>query len=160
MGNTASYSCFSVGSSKKTATLLDTRGNVREIKLPVRSGELMIELLGHVITPVEDLRRTRRVSALTADEELVAGKVYLLAPASRVHCKASEFEMAIAEQWGQRKRKSLKVNKVSPLSASDGEIRVNSFPEKKKLVGNGIPCHQLRTQRRWNPVLRPILESP
>ena len=176
MGNNASYySCFSVGigipkkgsrTKSKTAMLLDTRGNIREIKVPVKSAELMIQELGHVIAPVEELRRTRRISALPADEELVAGKVYLLVPASRVHSKASEFEMAIAEQWGcekngRRKKKSsgnmAKVLPVSSLGQRDGEIEVSSF--QGMLVG--IPCHQLGIQhrRRWNPVLEPIVES-
>ncbi|KAJ1425662.1 hypothetical protein SESBI_11021 [Sesbania bispinosa] len=167
MGNTTSGSCFSVnsGSTKTTTILLDTRGNIRKIKLPVRSGELMIEELGHVIAPVEDLRRTRRISALPADQELLAGKAYLLVPASRVHSKASESEMEIAERWsckkrsnksGQRKKKSGNMAKVSPISALSGkeeEIEVNNFVGKGKLVG--IPC-----QGRWNPVLEPILESP
>ncbi|KAK7278187.1 hypothetical protein RJT34_23212 [Clitoria ternatea] len=109
----------------------------------------MIQELGHVITSVDDLRRTRRISALP-------GRVYLLVPASKVHRKASEFETGIAEQWGERKKKS--GNKVLPLSGSDGDIEVCSFQEKGKIVG--MSCHQLRMQRRWNPVLHPILESP
>ena len=172
MGNGASYcSCFSVSigipkrdsrTKSKTAMLLDTRGNIREIKVPVKSAELMIQELGHVITPVEELRRTRQILALPADEELVAGKVYLLVPASRVHSKASEFEMAIAEKNGRRKKKSsgnmAKVLPVSSLGQRDGEIEVSSF--QGMLVG--IPCHQLGIQhgRRWNPVLEPIVESP
>ena len=176
MGNNASYySCFSVSigipnkgsrTKSKTAMLLDIRGNIREIKVPVKSAELMIQELGHVITPVEELRRTRRILALPADEELVAGKVYLLVPASRVHSKASEFEMAIAEQWGtceksdRRKKRSGNKAKVSPVSGlgeKNGEIEVSSF--QGILVG--IPCHQLGIQhgRRWNPVLEPIVES-
>ncbi|XP_061338455.1 uncharacterized protein LOC133285262 [Gastrolobium bilobum] len=180
MGNAASYSCLTVSieilksgccrRSTKTAMLLDTSGKIREIKVPVRSAELMIEELGHVIIPVEELRRTRRISALPADQELLGGKVYLLAPVSRVHSKASESEMAIAEQWcsekksnksGPRKKKSGNMAKVSPvstLSGRDGEIEVSSFPGRGNLVG--IPCHQLGSRGRWNPVLEPILESP
>ncbi|GAU11286.1 hypothetical protein TSUD_342770 [Trifolium subterraneum] len=161
MGNTTSFSCIPTNyctsfeivnekvmkSKKKTATLLDTCGNIREIKLPMKSAELMIELIGHVITPVEDLLRTRRIMALRADEELIAGKVYLVVPVSRVNSKASEFEIAVADDQKKKvsgKRKGNKTAKVSPVSS--------------KLTENdgGIYCVR---QKRWNPVLDPIFES-
>lgn len=131
-----------IKAKKKTATLLDTCGNVRQIKLPMKSAELMIELIGHVITPAEVLLKTRRITALRADEELVAGKVYLLVPVSRVDSKASEFEIAIAER-GCGKRKGNKTAKVSPVS--------------KLTENDGGVCFV--RQRRWNPVLDPIFES-
>jgi hypothetical protein len=108
----------------------------------MKSAELMIELIGHVITPAEDLLRTRRITALRADEELVAGKVYLVVPVSRVNSKASEFEIAMAEE-GSGKRKENKTAKVSPVL---------------KLTENDGGVHCVR-QRRWNPVLDPIFES-
>jgi hypothetical protein len=153
MGNTTSCSCIPTNRAindkviiktkkNKTATLLDTSGNIQEIKLPMKSAELMIELIGHVITPVEDLLRTRRITALRADEELVAGKVYLAVPVSRVNSKATEFEIAMAEEGrGKRKvNKTAKVSAVSKLTENDG----------------GVYCVR---QRRWNPVLDPIFES-
>jgi hypothetical protein len=153
MGNTTSCSCIPTNRAindkviiktkkNKTATLLDTSGNIQEIKLPMKSAELMIELIGHVITPVEDLLRTRRITALRADEELVAGKVYLAVPVSRVNSKATEFEIAMAEE-GSGKRKGNKTAKVSAVS---------------KLTENDGGVHCVR-QRRWNPVLDPIFES-
>lgn len=151
MGNTTSCSCIcisngviSIGNilkkrrkAKKTAMLLDSDGNTREIKLPIKSGELMIEEFGHVVTPVDEIRRTGRVSALLADEELVAGKVYLLLPVNRINSKASEFEMAIAEkQSGHTKRtRGNNMAKVSPSV-----------------------CPRFGNQVRWNPVLDPIFE--
>lgn len=151
MGNTTSCSCIcisngviSIGNilkkrrkAKKTAMLLDSDGNTREIKLPIKSGELMIEEFGHVVTPVDEIRRTGRVSALLADEELVAGKVYLLLPVNRINSKASEFEMALAEkQSGHTKRtRGNNMAKVSPSV-----------------------CPRFGNQVRWNPVLDPIFE--
>lgn len=156
MGNTSSCSCIPTDSSsfeifnekvikskKKTTTLLDTDGNIREIKLPMKSAELMIELIGHVITPAEELLRTRRIIALRANEDLVAGKVYLVVPVSRVNCKASEFEISIAEKRSG-KRKGNETAKVSP---------VNKLTENDN--GGVISVRQ----RRWNPVLDPIFES-
>ncbi|KAG4913741.1 hypothetical protein GLYMA_19G215700v4 [Glycine max] len=146
MGNANSCSCICIPNGAilkkirkgtKTAMLLDSDENPREIKLPATSGELMIQEFGHVITPVDELRRTGRVSALLADEELVAGKVYLLLPVNRVNSKASEFEMALAEkQSGHTKRtRGNNMAKVSPSV-----------------------CPRFGNQVRWNPVLDPIFE--
>ncbi|XP_027353310.1 uncharacterized protein LOC113863794 [Abrus precatorius] len=164
MGNSTSCSCVSSvsienslkksGKGTKTAILLDTSGNIREIKLPAKSAELMIEQMGHVITPVDELRRTGRVSALRADEELGAGKVYLLLPVTRVHYKATEFEMAIAEKQSGH-RKSVSGNNVAKVSQSlvrerDGENEVVVFP---------ACTPRPRNKARWNPVLDTISES-
>ena len=171
MGNTTSCSCIcisngviSIGNilkkrrkAKKTAMLLDSDGNTREIKLPIKSGELMIEEFGHVVTPVDELRRTGRVSALLADEELVAGKVYLLLPVNRVNSKASEFEMAIAEkQSGHTKSKrGNNMAKVSPSLIS----RSNERDEENQVTVSVFPvCPRFGNQVRWNPVLDPIVE--
>ncbi|CAJ1875698.1 unnamed protein product [Sphenostylis stenocarpa] len=165
MGNAASSSCISSGvsignilkrrKSTKTATLLESDGNTREIKLPVKSGELMIQEFGHVITPLDQLRRTGRVSALVAEEELVAGKVYLLLPVSRVHSKASKFEMAIAETRSSHGKRTKRSNmaKVSPSliprsTERDVENEVSLFPV----------CPRLGNQVRWSPVLDTIFE--
>ena len=136
----------------KTAILLESGGNTREIKLPVKSGELMIEEFGHVVTPLDELRRTGRVSALLPEEDLVPGKVYLLLPVSRVHSKASKFEMAIAEAQSKRTR-GINMAKVSPSLVSssserDAENEVTVFPV----------CPRLGNQLRWNPVLDTIFE--
>nr|KYP47566.1 hypothetical protein KK1_030761 [Cajanus cajan] len=139
--------------------LLYRSGNRREIKLPAKCGELMIQELGHVISPVDEIRRTGRVSALLADEELVAGKVYLLLPVNRVRCKASKMEMGIAEKHSvsaqTKKTKGNQMPKVSPslISRSSqrlGQNEVTVFPIKK--------VNQFQT--RWNPLLDPISESP
>ncbi|KAK7259235.1 hypothetical protein RIF29_24836 [Crotalaria pallida] len=146
MGNKASCSsscsCISdsvsvsKGFSNKcgsTAVVLDTNGNIREMKLPMKSGELMIEEIGHVITEVDELRKTRRITALRADEELVAGKVYLLVPVSRTRSKASEFEMAIAENYwrfenGNGQRKKMRESMVKVLrDGREGENGVSNF---------------------------------
>lgn len=164
MGNTGSCSCISnnsvsvaeilkkKGKGAETAMLLDTAGNSREIKLPMKSAELMVEAIGHAVAPVEELRRTRRIKALPADEELVAGKVYLLVPVSRVHSKASEFEMALADKKSGQREGSNVANKVSRpfrLMEMDGENEVAVSYVRPKL----------RNQVPWNPVLDPIFES-
>jgi len=159
MGNATSCSCISNGGNigavlkkrikgTKTAILLESDGNTRDIKLPVKSGELMIEEFGHVITPLDELRKTGRVSALLAEEDLVAGKVYLLLPVSRVHSKASKFEMHIAETRSSHKKRTRGIDKAKVSPSKDVENEVTVIPV----------CPRLGNQVRWNPVLDTIFE--
>ncbi|KAL1350938.1 uncharacterized protein [Arachis hypogaea] len=129
-------------SSNTTAMVVDTSGNVHRIKLPLNSGELMIEQIGHVITPADVLQRTRRISPLGADEELLPGKLYLLVPASRVHSKASPSEIA---------KTHIKNHKSLKMAAEHGEDKITP-------VGVGVGLGY-QGKRRWNPVLDPIMES-
>ncbi|KAI4301490.1 hypothetical protein L6164_034765 [Bauhinia variegata] len=135
------------------------------VNLPLKSAELMIDEPGHVITPVDELRRTQRISALGADEELRPGKAYMVVPASRLHSKVSPFEMGITEEWAscennnkkRRNKPSGNVSKVSP-SPTD-EINVS----RGNVTVTGTRTHscsrRLPNQRRWSPVLDTVFES-
>lgn len=172
MGNIASHcaACSKpfLKSSGRTAVLLDTRSSIRKIQVPVKAAEIMIEVPGHVITPVDELRRTRRISALAADEDLVGGKAYMLVAATRLHSKATQYEMGITEEWdcqgkknknksGERQRKkgvtvSGNMAKVKPIGSKQ--------EEQNELRVLPIQCQRLGIQGPWNPVLDPIMEFP
>lgn len=160
MGN---YPSQHFHSSNGTAVILDTSGNTRRIKVPVKSAEIMIEEPGHVIAPVDVLRRTRRIWALPADEELVGGKAYLLVPTSRVQCRASESEIAIIQEFDcmgkKKKKKGLRggnMAKVIPIQI----VNLKEEQDELKLLPLIQISQRLGKQARWNPVLEPILESP
>ncbi|KAG2693348.1 hypothetical protein I3760_08G092000 [Carya illinoinensis] len=79
MGNYTS--CYFPGpSNSETAKLFDSHGNLQRLKLPLTAAELMLDHHGHAIASVEDLRRTRLISGMRADDELLAGKVYFWYP--------------------------------------------------------------------------------
>ncbi|MED6139634.1 hypothetical protein PIB30_085696 [Stylosanthes scabra] len=139
---------------KRTAMVVDTSGNVNNIKLPLNCGELMIDQIGHVITPAEVLQKTRRILPLGADEELLPGKVYLLIPASRVNSKASASEMA---KTHIKKHKTANMAKVSP-----SKLTWDQQPEQPKDQISPLPLNftvGYQGKRRWCPVLDPIFES-
>ncbi|XP_054783371.1 uncharacterized protein LOC129290587 [Prosopis cineraria] len=161
MGNNPSQSTGFFKGGHKTVVLLDTAGNIRKLKLPVTSADIMIEEPGHVIAPVDELHRTRRIAALPADHELLRGKAYMLVPAGRVHSRASDFEIAITEPWDSEKRKTKRgwesrrkkgvrgnMAKVIPVASTE---QGPSLVLKRERFGN---------QGRWSPALEPILESP
>lgn len=155
MGNTTS--CFSAQSA--TAKLIDlNRKTVRVVALPATAADLMLEDPGHLISPVNDLRRDRRFSALKADENLAGGGVYLLIPISRVKGKASESEMAAIESLcgaGVAKRRSSKVLPVAEEVSGEG------CDNPVKLFGEESGNRQLkyRVLKQWKPALEPIREG-
>ncbi|KAG6644991.1 hypothetical protein I3843_08G087800 [Carya illinoinensis] len=146
MGNYTS--CYFPGpSNSETAKLFDSHGNLQRLKLPLTAAELMLEHPGHAIASVEDLRRTRLISGKRADDELLAGKVYLLVSSGRVHCRVSELEMAIIDLACKKKAPKLKPCGSKVLPAMGGEVIT------------GLPGLQQGSHRRWSPALEPISEG-
>lgn len=156
MGNC--ISCYFPGSSKaETANLFDPQGTLQRLELPLKAAELMLEQPGHAIAPVEELHRTRRISALKADDELSAGKDYILVPWGRVHSKVSELEMAIIELACKKRaaRQKPSGSKVSPAAMTMESREVG----EEEVEVSGLPIHPVGNHRRWSPVLEPISEA-
>ncbi|XVF72726.1 hypothetical protein PTKIN_Ptkin12aG0143400 [Pterospermum kingtungense] len=162
MGNCTS-SCFVQGSGKrKLARVIDAQGNLKKVKLPAKAAELMLEEPGHIISPVDDLKRTRRVAAMRADDELVVGKIYVLVPIGRVHCKVTDIDMAIIEAACSGKRRRRIGAKVLPDVTAE-ELRKEEVSQVKVLretcmKGAHVPGYRLANYRPWTPVLEPISE--
>ncbi|KAK8509797.1 hypothetical protein V6N13_093644 [Hibiscus sabdariffa] len=154
MGNIASGCFVPDSSSKNIAKVIDARGNLWKVRLPVKAADVMLEEPGHVISSVEDLKRTRSVVAMRADGELLAGEVYVLVPIGRVHNKVTDTDMAIIEAvcGGMKRRKS--GAKVSPVATEveESRVRVSSVA-----VARG---YRSRSCRPWTPVLESITEVP
>ncbi|TYG89975.1 hypothetical protein ES288_A12G145700v1 [Gossypium darwinii] len=148
MGN-ITFSCF-VPNSKEMAKIIDARGNLKKVKLPVTAVEVMIEEPGHVISAMEELKRSRSVVAMRAEDELLVGKVYVLVPIGRVHCNVTDMDVAIMEAaCNGKKRKKSGGAKISPYAAvvEEGYVQVRA-PRG---------C-RLGSYRRWTPVLESISE--
>ncbi|EOX95239.1 hypothetical protein QUC31_004939 [Theobroma cacao] len=159
MGNCTSGCFIQDSGHKKMAKVIDSQGNLRKVKLPAKAAELMLEEPGHIISPVEELKQTRRVAAMRADDELLAGKFYVLVPIGRVHCKVTDADMAIIEAVCNGKRRRKSGAKVSP-TVTEG-LREEDESEVKVLGAKcmkGIPGYRLGNHRPWTPVLEPISE--
>ncbi|KAF4364570.1 hypothetical protein F8388_014073 [Cannabis sativa] len=172
MGNQYSLSsCVLVNPQLPTANLFDAKGNfLRPVKLPLKAAELMLEEEpGHVISPAEDLRRTGRYSAMRAEDDLVAKKVYFLVPMSRVNRKISDSDMEIVKSATLKKKKSKNSSRVSPAMVAtaaaeeelEGSVVVSSVFEE---IGNDIASEgfnlgrPIGNNRLWKPVLETISE--
>ncbi|KAL2503456.1 Uncharacterized protein Adt_19077 [Abeliophyllum distichum] len=89
MGNFTSC-CFV---ESQTAKIIDLHGNIRIVEIPLTAADLMLEEPGHVVSPAVEISRSNsQFSAMKADEQLTARKVYVLIPVCRVRSKVSESE--------------------------------------------------------------------
>ena len=184
MGNgqsswTSSFHCFAAKS--ESATLFDSKGNfLRRVTLPLRAAELMLEEEpGHVVSPAEEIKRTRRYGAMRAEDELSARKAYVLVPLSKLNRKLSEADMAvIVESALSNKSKAMKRSggsRVSPALAEEcskeeeegregfglnkgfEEIKVNDI--SVNVSDLGFMCRQRGYSRGWKPELDTIRET-
>ncbi|KAK9281480.1 hypothetical protein L1049_004383 [Liquidambar formosana] len=158
MGNCTSCSIVHQ-SNRHTAKLFDAQGNLRRVKTPITAAELMVEDPGHVISPVNEICRTRRILAMRADDELSAGRVYMMVPVHRVNCRVSEMDVAIMESACAKRWRQRGSSKVLPDGI--GGKRESSEGPVKVLDGGdtGFPSNRMGSYRQWNPVLEPISES-
>lgn len=146
----------------KTAKLFDTHGNLRQVKVPVSAAELMLEEPGYVVSRVDDLRCTRRIPAMRADDVLLAGKAYLLMPVNRVHCLVSETEMALIDVASKKKKKSSKRRGGSRVLPAGNEGATENLEVQGSVLGGGDGDGDMgvggRHRRPWSPALETISE--
>ncbi|KAK3194246.1 hypothetical protein Dsin_025556 [Dipteronia sinensis] len=124
MGNYTSC-CIYVHSRSHKTKIIDSNGHQRVVNVPIKAAEVMIEEPRHVICPVDELLRTHRVSSIKADDELQAGKVYMLFRVVRVNGKVKEEELATiinkATCCDQKKRSLLRWRRKS----TSGEAKIH-----------------------------------
>ncbi|KAE8689127.1 Secretion-associated RAS super family 2 isoform 1 [Hibiscus syriacus] len=152
MGNFTSTSCFKDWRlNNNTAKVIYAQGNLRKVKLTAKAAELMLDEPGHIVSPLEELKRTRRVVAMRADDELLAGKVYVLVPMQRVNCRVTDTDMAIIEAAcsGKKRRKSGGARVLPDVAAEE---------EEESRVDRDLSVHGCRkgSCRPWTPALKTI----
>ena len=158
------FSCHSFQSSTpKTEKLFDAQGNLRRVKVPVAAAELMLEEPGYVVPRVDDLRKTRRIPAMRADDVLAEGKAYLLVPVSRVHCVVSEVEMGAIDAASKKKRKSKKRGGSRVLPAGNAASFI--FPRRVNTIMSTarnllVVMFLLASSIAYQAAARPLEEKP
>jgi hypothetical protein len=145
----------------QTATLIDARGNLLKIKVPITAAEIMLDEPGHVVSPALLIRNTRRIPVMKADEELSAGEVYLIVPASRARSQVSESEMALIDSACEKRRRrpNRRNSKVLPAMTESSGDEVDGTVVILKGNITGLSGHQLTSRRTWKPALDPITEG-
>lgn len=156
MGNYCTSCCYI---EPQTAMLIDGRGNFRQVKLPITAADLMIDEPGHLISPIDSiLRRTLRYQAMPADQQLLAGKLYMFVPAAKLHSKLSQSDIAMLDSL-YKKRRPLKrrSSKVLPSVTQDTGERIEGPVVN---LGENVTGYRLGINNtQWRPVLEPIYEE-
>ena len=161
MGNFSScMKPYNPSNTNHVAKLVDSHGQVKLVEQPITAAELMVENPGFAVTLIEDLRKTRRIPAMRADNRLLGGKIYLLVPFDKVNSRLTDLQLAALEHLicsycdetvGRRTRGGFKVSPVLGFTGFAGESRLEGLV-KINLGGKRSFC------KVWEPVLEPIAE--
>lgn len=149
MGNNSS--CFPRCSSSSGSTallLVPGTGRTRHISIPATAAELMLDApsTGHVVAHAGELARSRRVVGMRAEEQLVAGEIYLLLPKSRVGSKVDDRQLeVIREALGKMGCK------VLPGAAGNSAGQVGEVNQNQN--------QKVKYYFQWKPFLDTIPES-
>ncbi|KAL0000125.1 hypothetical protein SO802_019727 [Lithocarpus litseifolius] len=164
--------------SNKAARVVFPGGEVRQFREPIKAAELMFECPNYFLVNSQSLHIGRRFSALSADEEIEFGNVYIMFPMKRVNSMVVAADMAmlflVANSAAKRISSSGGISKirVSPESgggdtqhvaveADEGEAggpRLNL----EGIEGFSSPEFQYRLTacRSRKPMLETIKEEP
>nr|GMD70380.1 uncharacterized protein LOC109157229 [Ipomoea batatas] len=165
MGNLTSCSIRGprVGSTKAARVILPG-GEIRQFREAVKAAELMLEHPAYFLVNSRSLNMGRRFSALSADEDLEFGNVYIMFPMKRVNSVITAADMAVllmaANSAAKRISGSANV-KVSPdvAAATAGESPENDVSPSDAFAGLEF-THRLSSCRSKKPVLETIVEEP
>ncbi|KAL2934821.1 Galanin-like peptide [Bienertia sinuspersici] len=164
MGNLSS-SCLNIQNSSNSnnlAKLVDSQGQLSLVNLPTTVAELMLENPGFALTPVEELRKTHRLSAMRADEWLLGRKLYLLVPVDKVNSRLTDSQLAAIDSvfCSSNKKMDRKTRGGSKVSPSIGDQKLEDLVKDLSGKNTGV-TGQRRSfcKASWEPVLEPIMEG-
>ncbi|KAG2700795.1 hypothetical protein I3843_06G013400 [Carya illinoinensis] len=104
--------------NKRAARVIFPGGEVRQCREPVKAAELMFECPNFFLVNSQSLHIGRRFSALSADEELELGNVYVTFPMRRVNSIITAADMAIVFMAANSAAKRISGGKVRILPES------------------------------------------
>ncbi|KAL7141646.1 hypothetical protein ABFS83_08G067800 [Erythranthe nasuta] len=150
----------SKGSSRGTKVIFPS-GEVRRVHEPTKAAELMLETPGSFLVNTKSLQIGRRFAALSADEDLEIGNVYVFFPMKRLNSAVTATDMGVLFLAAKRAASVGRV-RVSPESGGGeaevvvpklnlDDIEEFSTPEFK---------HRLSMCRSKKPLLETIVEEP
>lgn len=171
--------------SPKAARVILPGGEIRQFRELVKAAELMLECPNFFLTNAKSLHIGKRFSALTADEELEFGDVYIMFPMKRVNSMVTAADMAslfMAAHSAAKRISGGKVVRVSPESGAaaggaekeersndGGKNNNNNNEEGSRLSLEGVDegffpvpefKYRLVSCRSRKPLLETIKEEP
>uniref|UniRef100_A0A6N2NB59 DUF4228 domain-containing protein n=1 Tax=Salix viminalis TaxID=40686 RepID=A0A6N2NB59_SALVM len=157
----------------KVARVVFPTGEVRQLRESVKAAELMLECPNFFLSNSQSLHIGRRFSALSADEELEFGNVYLMFPMKRVGSIVTAADMAVffmAANSAAKRISGGNNNRVLPESGGDQKVQERlkeseSGAARLSLEGvEDFPApeykYRLSCCRSRKPMLETIKEEP
>ncbi|KAI4357703.1 hypothetical protein L6164_001637 [Bauhinia variegata] len=159
----------------KAARVIIPSGEVKQFRAAVKAAELMLECPNFFLANSRSLHIGRRFSALSADEELEFGNLYIMFPMRRVNSVVTAADMAVFFMAANSAAKRISGGKGSVQPENGGGVtqQQQAVEEKSELVSgdNGVPRlsmdgvdsgfqHRLSYCRSRKPVLETISEEP
>lgn len=168
MGNYVSSCSTLISPTSKAARVIFPGGEIRQFRHPVKAAELMLESPNFFLVNSKSLNIGKRFSALSADEDLEFGNIYIMFPMRRLNSVVTGGDMAVLFMAANSaaKRISGGNNKVgvlpelAPAVTSDagGSSRLN-LDEVEGLSTLEFK-YRLSVSRSRKPSLDTITEEP
>lgn len=158
--------------STKAARVILPGGEIRQFREPVKAAELMLEHPAYFLVNSRSLNMGRRFSALSADEDLEFGNVYIMFPMKRVNSMITAADMAVLLMAANSAAKRISGSgnvKVSPdvaaaVAAGEGAGELPENEVSRSDAADGFAGlefrHRLSSCRSKKPLLETIVEEP
>nr|XP_043611523.1 uncharacterized protein LOC122583160 [Erigeron canadensis] len=156
MGNYASSACNIMITPRlknnKSARVIFPTGEIRQFHESVSAAEIMLECPNFFLVNSESLSINRRFSALSADEELESGNIYIMFPMRRLNSMITPADLTVFWMAANNVAKRISVGMSLESENEDGQMRV---------VANDLPefSHRLVVCRSRKPLLDTIMEE-
>ncbi|KAL3501822.1 hypothetical protein ACH5RR_036271 [Cinchona calisaya] len=102
----------------RAARVILPGGQVRQFRQPVMAAELMLDSPNYFLVNSRSLNIGKRFSALSADEDLEFGNVYIMFPMKRVNSVVTAADMAVVLMAANTAARRIAGGKVKPEVAA------------------------------------------
>lgn len=165
MGNFVSCTLAAApGRNAKGAKVVLPCGDIRQLFEPTTAADLMFEVPNHFVVNSASMHVGRRFSALSADEELEMGSVYVLLPMRRLNSVVTAADLGVllitANSAVRRASggKARVLPELGPAPAMSEVPRLNLEEIEDEMVGEFKA--RLCVSRSRKPMLETIVEEP
>lgn len=157
--------------STRAARVILPGGEIRQFREPVKAAELMMDCPNSFLVNSKGLNIGKRFSALSADEDLEFGNVYIVFSMKRVNSIVTAADMAMvlmaANSAARRISSGTKVKPEVVVVGSSDEVVFARGGEQPRLISDEIEGFQvpeyryrLAACRSRKPLLDTITEEP
>lgn len=165
MGNYLSCTLVKASAGGSTVKVLLPDDQVRRFNGPVIAAELMLDAPGNFLAEAQCMHLGHRLKALSADEELEMGTIYVMLPMNRLNAVVTAADMARLLVLATKEAKRVPPSaRVQPDSVADIVVvhktgRVDDVDDPETAAEIGEFKHRLSCGRSRRPTLETIQEE-